>query len=579
MSPQRLITQCPYCDTRFRITPEQLDAAGGKARCSRCQKVFNAGTYLLHQSELRRAPVEPRRSSDQRSVSAPSEAPPLAREPKIESVRDTHAAAVASTNQLDLNLDAETQTSEIKREFEFTFDFENTAPSEIVGEPVAAGEETPSALDDNESPERVTEYEPDTSAAFVSADAGWADDKQATESDSTGMIPADSTETAGLDSDESEDSWDTLSFDAIPDDTETADDQLENNAAPEAEDATTPIASKEESEPLDATTDAAASLPAVEAVEENDLHDFIIAEPPPEEHSKELAINRASHDERDSEWLSIGLGDSDHPRSEDSYEISLGAPPDAATGVLFADWGHQEPYEEAASQENDAVADVEPLPEAPPAQEPEAYAEALFDEPAPAGIPEDTGPPEPKPEVVTAAPVFSSALVDELEETLLQRKSRLPSLAFGLGSLLLVALLLYQAGHIFRTDLYSYPALAPIASWFCTGADCEPPAQSAPDRIRIVNRDVRPHPREAGALLLSLSFVNEAEFAQKFPILEVRFSDTHDQLIALRRFQPSEYLSGDRRSSDPLPPGELVAIGLSVVDPGENAVSFRFEFF
>ena len=119
----------------------------------------------------------------------------------------------------------------------------------------------------------------------------------------------------------------------------------------------------------------------------------------------------------------------------------------------------------------------------------------------------------------------------------------------------------------------------PIASWFCTGADCEPPAQRSPDRIRIVNRDVRPHPQEAGALLLSLSFVNEAEFAQKFPILEVRFSDTHDQLIALRRFQPSEYLSGDRRSSDPLPPGELVAIGLSVVDPGENAVSFRFEFF
>ncbi len=35
-------TQCPKCETRFRITDAQLDAAEGHVRCSICDEVFNA---------------------------------------------------------------------------------------------------------------------------------------------------------------------------------------------------------------------------------------------------------------------------------------------------------------------------------------------------------------------------------------------------------------------------------------------------------------------------------------------------------------------------------------------------------
>lgn len=40
-------TQCPQCNTRFKITQEQLDAHQGMVRCGRCHAVFNA-TYNLH---------------------------------------------------------------------------------------------------------------------------------------------------------------------------------------------------------------------------------------------------------------------------------------------------------------------------------------------------------------------------------------------------------------------------------------------------------------------------------------------------------------------------------------------------
>lgn len=44
-------TTCPACHTRFKVTPEQMDAHGGDVRCGRCAKVFNALVYLEHELE------------------------------------------------------------------------------------------------------------------------------------------------------------------------------------------------------------------------------------------------------------------------------------------------------------------------------------------------------------------------------------------------------------------------------------------------------------------------------------------------------------------------------------------------
>ncbi len=41
-----MYTQCPHCHTLFRIHPEHLNAAQGRARCSRCARIFNATEHL-----------------------------------------------------------------------------------------------------------------------------------------------------------------------------------------------------------------------------------------------------------------------------------------------------------------------------------------------------------------------------------------------------------------------------------------------------------------------------------------------------------------------------------------------------
>jgi predicted Zn finger-like uncharacterized protein len=44
-----LFTQCPQCQTVFRVTVAMLRAAQGRVRCGRCSHVFNALTFLIEQ--------------------------------------------------------------------------------------------------------------------------------------------------------------------------------------------------------------------------------------------------------------------------------------------------------------------------------------------------------------------------------------------------------------------------------------------------------------------------------------------------------------------------------------------------
>ena len=47
MTQSSLQTQCPKCQTRFRVTSEQLGVARGKVRCGNCMEVFNAVEHQI----------------------------------------------------------------------------------------------------------------------------------------------------------------------------------------------------------------------------------------------------------------------------------------------------------------------------------------------------------------------------------------------------------------------------------------------------------------------------------------------------------------------------------------------------
>ncbi|MEK6747701.1 MAG: zinc-ribbon and DUF3426 domain-containing protein [Pseudomonadota bacterium] len=128
-----------------------------------------------------------------------------------------------------------------------------------------------------------------------------------------------------------------------------------------------------------------------------------------------------------------------------------------------------------------------------------------------------------------------------------------------------------------------YPAMRPYLEMACAQVSayfpCEITAPRDLKAMRLTQRDVRSHPGgKANALMITATFVNEAAFAQAYPILQLSFSDINGKLIAQRRFMPQEYLTSDIRVEEGMKVGVPMKILLEIIDPGEAAVNFEFSF-
>lgn len=151
---------------------------------------------------------------------------------------------------------------------------------------------------------------------------------------------------------------------------------------------------------------------------------------------------------------------------------------------------------------------------------------------------------------------------------------------FGWGLLNLLAL----AGLLAQYAAYNFDELARqdrYRPWFeqlCPNIGCSLPSKVDISQIRSSNLVVRSHPEFSGALVVDAILYNRAPFAQPFPLLEMRFADMGGQLVASRRFKPSEYLAGELAGQSEMPPQTPIHISLDILDPGPRAVNYSLSF-
>ena len=122
---------------------------------------------------------------------------------------------------------------------------------------------------------------------------------------------------------------------------------------------------------------------------------------------------------------------------------------------------------------------------------------------------------------------------------------------------------------------------ARVRAWLdpaCEKIGCTLPARHDASSLELLSRDIRPHPSVPGALIISASVRNDADFTQAFPVVEITLSDLDETRIAMRRFRPRDYVSDPRTIAAGLAPGATTALVFEVADPGRNAVAFEFEF-
>ena len=131
----------------------------------------------------------------------------------------------------------------------------------------------------------------------------------------------------------------------------------------------------------------------------------------------------------------------------------------------------------------------------------------------------------------------------------------------------------YHFDEMVRQDQYR-----PYFQQLCPLVGCQVPTRVDISRIKSSNLVVRSHPDFKGALIVDAILYNRAPFAQPFPLLELRFADLNGQLIASRRFKPSEYLSGELAGHGEMPSQTPIHIALDILDPGPKAVNYSLSF-
>lgn len=122
------------------------------------------------------------------------------------------------------------------------------------------------------------------------------------------------------------------------------------------------------------------------------------------------------------------------------------------------------------------------------------------------------------------------------------------------------------------------PSSRPLLLAFCESFGCNYSGPRNTKQIQLLSRDVRLHPKQKNALLISAAMINNAYFPQPYPKIHVRLSDISGNVIAERIFNSKTYMG---KLSSPfllMKSKTPVHINFEVVDPGKDAINFEFTF-
>ena len=150
----------------------------------------------------------------------------------------------------------------------------------------------------------------------------------------------------------------------------------------------------------------------------------------------------------------------------------------------------------------------------------------------------------------------------------------------GLALLFLMLSATFAGQYFWRhMSLYSQVAqLRPLFEVACTWLDCEVPTYSNIAEIRSDNLVVRSHPELENGLVVNIEFRNAADFPQPFPVLILSFNSASNEIVALREFEPREYLEPTLQSFNLMPVQSPLQIAMEIIDPGPGAVNYTLAF-
>ncbi len=158
------------------------------------------------------------------------------------------------------------------------------------------------------------------------------------------------------------------------------------------------------------------------------------------------------------------------------------------------------------------------------------------------------------------------------------RRRRWLRAAWVLAGLVLAAVIVTELAEFNGTPLYDRAELD--AALVKLGLRDPPPETPFRDlgQIRLVSRQLGPHPAQPGMLRLHATIVNRATRRQAYPRIEVTLFDAAGERLASLDFAPRDYLAPGSDLARGMTPQAYVPLTLDFKDPGVEAVGFEVDF-
>ena len=128
-----------------------------------------------------------------------------------------------------------------------------------------------------------------------------------------------------------------------------------------------------------------------------------------------------------------------------------------------------------------------------------------------------------------------------------------------------------------RDDIAKSNLPQPVRALFCSVAGCELPVASNISDLELLRQKVFSHSSIEGALVVSIDVVNNAVFPQPYPVLSITMANSLGESVAQRDFTPQDYLES-YSGTETLGAGKPTRINIDIIDPGVDAQSFEMEF-
>ena len=177
--------------------------------------------------------------------------------------------------------------------------------------------------------------------------------------------------------------------------------------------------------------------------------------------------------------------------------------------------------------------------------------------------------------------VIADVIPPELRAETRKKKSK-----FGFigNTLLTIAILISITAGVAQYAYYNRATLIKITElrpWFekaCALANCSLPEAKDTKLFLLSSKNIFTHPNVDNGLMISATLINQATFTQAFPIIELRFANVRGETIAARRFTASEYLNIPENQVSKIQPDTPVSFTLEIKDPGDEMISYEFDF-